>query len=80
MKNDNISTIGVDSDRNVWKFYKEESIFLGKIRFFEGHGFFYPSKPTGFPSEALIAISNIILQLSENPSDEQINELFNDKS
>lgn len=77
---ESICQIGIDSDKRVYAFYEGERYFLGQIKFNSGGVcFFHPETNCFFLKEALVAIAEIMSKVCEMPSDEEIDELFNDK-
>lgn len=77
--NESICQIGIDNKKNVFVYYKGEKYSLGQIRYDGRTCLFHPTKDCTFLKEALIAIAEIMSKVSEMPSDEEIDGLFNDK-
>ncbi len=71
--------IFVDENKSIFVAYGEEVHPLGKFQFHGGSCHFLPEKDTFFIEKALTTIAQLMSKVSEMPSDEEIDGLFNDK-
>ena len=71
--------IFIDENKLMYVTHEKQPYPLGKVQFENGFYHFVPGENVAFIEEALIAIAKILSRVSEMPSDEEIDGLFNDK-
>ncbi len=71
--------IFVDENKSIFVTCGEEVYLLGKFQFHGGFCHFLPEQDTLFIENALVTIAQLMSKVSEMPSDEEIDGLFNDK-
>ena len=72
--------IFVDENKSIFVTYEKETYVLGKFQFHGGFCHFLPAKDIFFIENALITIAQLMSKVSEMPSEEEIDGLFNDKT